>query len=284
MGNAFPFRSDCSDIPIIPAISGSLVSSCYVPTPPPPEITFPPFETQLPPPPGYTFGCYPPAGLNASVVYDICVSWANITYHIGEGPLGPTIAGDIISALGRSGLQNLVNACPGSSNQETGITFPRFEDSGWCQPFFNIVSRIPCPPIKMSGRLTMAAPGGDPASLEIAGGKKITILPNGAAKADCAFDFFFNATVPCPIMYASASDVMEGTGPVLAASFEDDSTPEHCIEVLMLKLKLGITTNVTLVCDISQSEYYSSVHYPLTVKKQTLYFDRGVLISVGSCA
>ena len=289
MGNAFPFRSDCSDIPIVPAISGSLVSSCYIPEPPPPEITFPPFESQLPPPPGYTFGCYAPAGMDASVVYDICVSWANVTYHIGPGPLGSLIAGDIITAIGSAGLQGLANDCAGSGSQATGITFPYFEDTGWCQPYFSIVSRIPCPPITISGGITMAAPGTDPAKVVVSGGKKITILPNGAAKADCAYDFFIQTTVPCPIIYGSGI-VEAGTDPNLGVRVEDDSTPEHCIEIITLNLKLGIDKSVTLVCDVTYScavtPYFSTplVTCPMTIKKQTLYFTKGVLISVGSCA
>jgi hypothetical protein len=68
MGNAFPFRSDCPDVPVVEAITGHFVTSSALCVPPNPISSFPIYEFPPPDPPSADFGCY---GASLSAQLDI---------------------------------------------------------------------------------------------------------------------------------------------------------------------------------------------------------------------
>jgi hypothetical protein len=126
MSRAFPERSDCI-VPSIPAVSGSLVSSCLIENPPPPTfIIDPPFV----PPTTFDFGCYETK---------LLTSVTGIIYT-DTAPL-PT---------------NLVNA---------NVFYPHFDETGVCEPNIDIDFKVPCTAISQKGNITFFPANVPPAYL-----------------------------------------------------------------------------------------------------------------------
>lgn len=146
MSYAFPLRLPC--IPAIPAISGSLVSSCYLKPPPtPPPGPYPP---ALPPLPG--FGCYgltintqvqtvtPPAyDLTAAISYPdqaetgICKPQIDFTLKVPDIVPVSGFTGHLcfVEYIFCDGLGNLITTYAGM-NFEDGLLKSLIHDDSSC--------------------------------------------------------------------------------------------------------------------------------------------------------
>lgn len=203
MGNAFPYRSDCP-VPSVEAITGDLVSSCSIDSADEPTFCFPFERVPLVPPPSADFGCYGISTINAGAHYNNCLVTADLDLNIGPGPLGPNIAGNLLAALGSDVLRSAIDECS-RFVFEADVTYPNFNETGFCEPVFNFDLGIPCPPIKMDADNPAFDPQTEP-GIKVTGGKTI-IITNSSVSMDCSYDFHIALNLGIDASFCFVCDV-----------------------------------------------------------------------------
>jgi hypothetical protein len=276
MSNAFPEHSDCP-VPSIEAIEGSLVSSCQIDDAPYPEFCFPFQDIPLIPPPSFDFGCYPLGIVTGSGHYNNCLVVAQLEFVIGEGPLGPNIAGNLLAALGSDVIKSAIAECS-EFHFSGGVTYPNFAETGYCEPNFNFDFGIPCIPIKQATAGKFVQWQG-PMKFAVTGGRTMTIT-NTQIDMPCDYNFSFNTELPCAHI--------EGKGTVFGSTHADDPRmdvkvtevvfDDLCYYLVSIDLFLGVTSDFCVVTDVSVD---SSGHVQ-SVSKLHCYFVKGVLMSTNS--
>ena len=223
MANAFPFKSDCP-VPSIDAITGSLVASCLVSSPPDPIFEFP-NDFPVPPPPGFNFGCYEPSVRvrfqSATISTDPETSEQVILSQpsFGVNVLYPNrdetgLCQPVFEFLVR--FPGIICYAPSTSvfltqstsyvDPSTGIividsspsfgvkiTYPNFSETGVCEPTFNFLVRFPpavCPEVSTDAQFTFNREYLDPL-ISLEGSKR------EGEEDKCAFDFNFSLDLPC---------------------------------------------------------------------------------------
>lgn len=223
MANAFPFKSDCP-VPSIDAITGSLVASCLVSSPPDPIFEFP-NDFPVPPPPGFNFGCYEPSVRvrfqSATISTDPETSEQVILSQpsFGVNVLYPNrdetgLCQPVFEFLVR--FPGIICYAPSTSvfltqstsyvDPSTGIividsspsfgvkiTYPNFSETGVCEPTFNFLVRFPpavCPEVSTDAQFTFNREYLDPL-ISLEGEKR------EGEEDKCAFDFKFSLDLPC---------------------------------------------------------------------------------------
>lgn len=152
--NAFPLRSDCPYIPILPKITGTLVPACsssdIILPPPDPIYEVPVFTFPLPKPPSADFGCYALQVQTREVTsgphFVATVSYPNagrtatcqplIDFAINFNVACPSISGD---------KQPLQLGVPGFIEIHVLKLSPSSDESTACKFQLVPTARVPCP-------------------------------------------------------------------------------------------------------------------------------------------